>query len=259
MTNTKKSGIIIVSNQTNVSSNTIRSRREQKMIYGYCRISRKTQDIERQVRNIISIYPTAKIYKEAYTGTKVVGRTEWLKIYKYAVSGDTIVFDSVSRMSRDSTDGWELYKALYDRGVNLVFLKEPHINTDVYRKTLKQSIPMTGTDVDCILQGVNQYLMILAQKQIQIAFEQAEKEVQDLHQRTSEGIETARRYGKQIGAVKGKKLHTKQADTVKDVIKKHHKDFGGTLSDLQCMQIANVARNTYYKYKKELLNDIEKN
>ena len=77
------------------------------MIYGYCRISRKTQDIERQVRNIISIYPTAKIYKEAYTGTKVVGRTEWLKIYKYAVSGDTIVFDSVSRMSRRESHHWK--------------------------------------------------------------------------------------------------------------------------------------------------------
>ena len=44
--------------------------------YGYCRISRKTQNIERQVRNIIESYPAAHIVKEAYTGTKIEGRKE---------------------------------------------------------------------------------------------------------------------------------------------------------------------------------------
>ena len=38
----------------------------------------------------------------------------------------------------------------------------------------------------------------LAKEQIRLAFEQAEKEVQDLHQRTAEGIETARLAGKQM-------------------------------------------------------------
>lgn len=36
-----------------------------------------------------------------------------------------------------------------------------------------------------------------------LAFEQAEKEVQDLHQRTREGIETAGLNGKQIDRSKG--------------------------------------------------------
>lgn len=52
-------------------------------------------------------------------------------------------------------------------------------------------INMTGDKIDLILEGVNQYLMELAREQIRIAFEQAEKEVSDLHQRTKEGIETA--------------------------------------------------------------------
>ena len=29
------------------------------MVYGYCRISRKTQKIERQVENILRVYPEA--------------------------------------------------------------------------------------------------------------------------------------------------------------------------------------------------------
>ena len=43
--------------------------------------------------------------------------------------------------------------------------------------------------------------MSLPKEQIRLAFEQSEKEVQDLHQRTKEGIETARLNGKQSGFV----------------------------------------------------------
>ena len=62
---------------------------------------------------------------------------------------------------------------------------------------------MTGTNVDFILEGVNKYFMLLAKEQIRLAFEQSEKEAQDLHQRTKEGIETARLSGKQIGQRQG--------------------------------------------------------
>ncbi len=34
--------------------------------------------------------------------------------------GDTIIFDSVSRMSRDSEEGYNLYEELFDKGIELV-------------------------------------------------------------------------------------------------------------------------------------------
>ena len=71
-------------------------------VYGYCRISRKEQNIERQVRNIQSEYPEANIIKEAYTGTKVEGRRQFEKLIGTTKAGDVIVFDSVSRMSRNA-------------------------------------------------------------------------------------------------------------------------------------------------------------
>ena len=37
-------------------------------IYGYARISRPIQNIERQIRNILELYPNAHIVKEVYTG-----------------------------------------------------------------------------------------------------------------------------------------------------------------------------------------------
>ena len=220
-------------------------------IYGYARVSTAKQSIERQIRNIERVYPDAVIRREAYTGTKI-DRKEWSKLFAVVRAGDTIVFDSVSRMSRNAEEGFTVYEELYSRGVNLVFLKERHIDTATYRKALESSVPMTGTAVDCILQGVNQYLMALAKEQIRLAFDQAEKEVEDLHQRTREGIQTARLNGKQIGQRQGAKLVTKKSIAAKKIILKHSKDFGGTLADIDVMKLTGLARNTYYKYKAEL-------
>ena len=222
--------------------------------YGYCRKSKPKQNIERQIHNVKAAYPDAIIIEEAYTGT-TINRKEWNKLYKAVKPGDTIVFDSVSRMSRNAEEGFSAYQELYNRGVELVFLKEPHINTATFKKAMETAVPMTGTTVDYILEGINKYLMALAKEQIIIAFNQAEKEVQDLHQRTKEGIETARLNGKQIGQKPGAKLVTKKSVAAKEEIRKHSKDFGGSLNDVDCMKLTGLARNTYYKYKRELKSE----
>lgn len=221
------------------------------MEYGYCRISKAKQSIERQIRNIKAAYPNALIIQEVFTRTRI-DRKEWQKLVSKVKNGDTIIFDSVSRMSGNADDGFAAYEDLFSRGISLVFLKEPHINTDTYKKALQNNVQLTGSNVDYILEGVNKYLMALAQEQIRLAFEQSEKEVEDLHQRTREGIETARLNGKQIGQRKGAKLTTKKSVAAKEIIRKHSQDFNGTLNDMEVMQLTGLARNTYYKYKKEL-------
>lgn len=220
--------------------------------YGYARISTKKQSIERQIRNILDYNNETVIYQEQYTGTKVSGRKEFNKLLKVVKEGDTIIFDSVSRMSRNTQEGTELYFELYNKGVELVFLKESYINTSTYKKALNNNIELTNTSVDSILKGVNEYLMTLAKEQIRIAFEQSEKEVKDLQERTKEGIETARREGKQIGQVEGAKLNVKKSVKAKEQIIKYSKDFKGNLTDVEVMKLVGLARNTYYKYKKEL-------
>ena len=220
-------------------------------IYGYCRISTPKQNIERQERNILAAYPEAKIYKEAYTGT-VMARPRWEALLKVADAGDTIVFDSVSRMSRNAEDGINTYFELYDRGIELVFLKEPHINSKTYSEALERQIPETGEIVDLILDGVNKYLKALAAEQIRLAFAQSQKEVDDLRQRTKEGIETARRAGKQIGQPLGARYYVKKREAARKVIKKHARCFGGTLSDPEVIKLAGVSRKTYYLIKKEM-------
>ena len=226
------------------------------MIYGYCRKSRPSQHIERQIDNIKSAYPSAIIRQESFTGTKIQGRRVFEKLLRDVRAGDTIVFDSVSRMSRNAQEGMETYTELYRRGVELIFLKEPHINTAVYRQALDNQISMTGTMVDSILRGINEYMINLAQQQVKIAFDQAQKEVDDLHQRTSEGMRKAKERGARIGTEKGRTLVTKKSIAAKELIRKHSKTFGGSLSDAQCMKMVGISRNTYYKYKNEIKQEM---
>jgi len=220
--------------------------------YGYARISTEKQSIERQVRNILSRYPAAVIVKESYTGTKI-DRPEFDILLKVAKTGDTIVFDSVSRMSRNAEDGFRCYTDLMDRGIELVFLKEPHINTSAYRKIQNESIPTIGNEIaDCYIEATNKVLRIMARNQIQIAFDQSEKEVADLHQRTREGIITAKLAGKQIGQKQGATLHIKKKDPAKEKILEYYRT---GLKDSDIIKLTGLARNTYYKYKKELRDE----
>lgn len=221
-------------------------------VYGYCRISTTKQSIERQIRNIQAENSKTVIVQEVFTGTKITGRKEWEKLLKKAKAGDTIIFDSVSRMSRNADEGIEVYFKLMDQGVNLIFLKERYIDTDTYKNEIKDRIELTGADEDEIFKGINNYFRKLAKRQIKIAFDQAEKEVADLHQRTREGIETARLNGKQIGRAKGRVITTKKSVEMKEKIQKMAKDFGGNMTDKEVIETLKIARNTYFKYKREL-------
>lgn len=186
-------------------------------VYGYCRISRKKQNIQKQVRNILKEYPDAKLYQEAFTGTKFFGRKEFDKLLKKVKPQDLIVFDEVSRMSRDAEDGVEQYFELFDNGVDLVFLKEPYINTSVYRKTIEETIQSTGNEIaDIYIEATNKVVRLLAKQQIIKAFEQAQKEV----------------------------------------ILKHNLAFGGSLTDKETWTLAGICKTTYYKYKKELEQEL---
>ena len=155
---------------------------------------------------------------------------------------------------------------MYNRGVFLVFLKEPHINTSTYQQAIDSQLSMKINTGDLasdelmagILNAVNGYILNLARKQILLAFEQSEKEVADLHQipagayNIREGIETARLNGKQIGLPAGTKLVTKKSVESKRLIRKYSRDFEGVLSDKECIVLIGISRGSYYKYKQEL-------
>src|SRR5699024_10114414 len=136
--------------------------------YGYCRVSTMKQSIERQIRNIKAEYPDAVIVTDEYTGTKL-DRPGWTKVYNAAKAGDVIVFDSVSRMSRDAEEGFQVYEELFRRGVELIFLKERHIDTATYKKAIDGQVQLAINSgnvaadelIGSITDAINRYLLAL--------------------------------------------------------------------------------------------------
>lgn len=171
----------------------------EEIIIGVARKSTEKQNIQRQVRNIQEKYPQARIIKITCSGSKVIGYEEFERVINEVKENKSnknykLVFDSASRMSRDSEGGCSLYEDLFNNNVCIEFLKEPYINTDVYKKAIDNQIKInlnTGnkaTDklMNTIIQALNDYSLELAKDQIKKVFDQAQKELEDLHQRTAE-------------------------------------------------------------------------
>lgn len=239
--------------------------------YGYCRVSTKHQELARQITNITKEYPDAIIVEEKYTGT-TSERPKWQNLINQKIKkGDTIIFDSVSRMSRNAEEGMHDYEMLYEMGVNLIFLKEPHIDTNVYRATLETRINEVGNEIaDEYIKATNRVLMILARNQVKIAFETAQKEVDEKRRCVSEGIKEVQKQNEkylvngefdkivQIGQKKGSILNVKKKEPIKREILKKSKDFEGSYTDKDLIKVLGIARNTYYKYKKEVFEETMK-
>ena len=98
--------------------------------------------------------------------------------------------------------------------------------------------------------------MALAKQQIFLAFQSAEAEVDYLHQRVSEGVRIAQAEGKRIGTPKGSRLTTKKSLEMKKLIQEKSKYFNGSINDQDLIKITGLAPNTFYKYKRELLEEI---
>ena len=230
-------------------------------LYAYVRVSTRQQSLNRQIDNIMSAddgaYVGALFFSDKFTGS-TLDRPEWNRLYRRLQPGDTVVFDSVSRLSRDAEEGAALYEELYQRGINLIFLNDPHCNTECYRQAAA-NIPATGNEItDIYIKATNKVLMLLARKQITIAFEQAEKERLDIQTRVRDGMRAAKQEAalhgieKTYGLAPGTKLTTRKSIAAKAIIMKHSKNFNGTLTDPEVIKLCGISRNTYYRYKQQL-------
>ena len=90
---------------------------EIAMKYGYARVSTTGQDLEAQIQ-ALKKEGCEKIYKEKFTGTKKE-RPEFQKLLKELKKGDTLVVTKLDRFARSASEGMEIIKGLFDRGVNV--------------------------------------------------------------------------------------------------------------------------------------------
>jgi len=228
--------------------------------YGYVRVSTMQQKTQRQIDNIKSFDADAIIYEEKQSGKDIENRAVFRKLLDKVRPGDTIIFDEVSRMSRNADEGYDLYMELMGQDINLVFLKERHIDTDEYKRRAQDHIARVSYSNEKMENLINGILDLVAdferenlKDNIRLAFQQAEHERLFLIKRVKEG---KARSEKPQGRPEGSRnIKTDKADHIKKVIREQSKDLDGKFSDAKIMReyLQGTARNTYYKYKKELV------
>jgi hypothetical protein len=84
------------------------------------------------------------------------------------------------------------------------------------------------------------------------------KKAINLSEATKAGIQKARERGVQIGRKAGDTYETKKSIQSKELIKELNYDFNGTLSNEETYKKIGISRNSFYKYKKEMLEELKK-
>lgn len=107
------------------------------MKIGYARVSTQDQNLDRQLDNLRAA-GCERIFNEKMTGTKS-DRPELKTMLLTLRSGDILVIDSFSRLSRSTKDLLQLVEQLTNMGVHLVSLKE---NLDTTTATGKLMLTM---------------------------------------------------------------------------------------------------------------------
>lgn len=240
--------------------------KNEKMIVGYARVSTPKQSLRRQIENLKAAYPDIVVISEVYTGS-TDNRPKWKKLMRQCRAGivSKLVFDEVSRFSRNAEEAIVEYKELYELGIELEFLKEPHINSKIYRDASERKINIategmdaeTAALINTVIGGLNDYLLSVAEKQIYLAFEHAQKERELLAKRTSEGLKQAKLMGSKVGRQQGQKLETRKAKRAKRIIRNHYELLGGELTATQCYTLAQITKSTFYRYLTEMRQEDE--
>ena len=135
-------------------------------IYGYVRVSTIQQKVERQINNIIGFNGDAIIISEKQSGKDIDNRAEFKTLLNKVSPGDTIIFDEVSRMSRNADEGFSLYMELMSRGISLVFLKERHIDTDEYKRRAQKHIEKVSSSNKKMDNLINEILELVDRKSV---------------------------------------------------------------------------------------------
>ena len=152
------------------------------MIYGYIRVSTDGQSVENQklaIKNYCRVRRLRKIQwiSETISGTKKPEKRKLGKLLNQTQENDTIVVTELSRLGRSLMMILDVLQELLERGVKLIAIKEGYeLGDNIQSKVLAFAFGLS-----------------------------AEIEHTLLSERTKQGLERARKEGKQIGRLKGQR------------------------------------------------------
>ncbi|ANS52107.1 integrase [Bacillus thuringiensis] len=194
--------------------------------FGYVRVSSKDQNEERQIENMKYLgIEDRDIFIDKMSG-KNMKRENYQMLKRLARTGDTIVFDSLTRLGRSMNDVLEEFRYFEQQRINLQFIKEPFINVNYNGETTN----------DVIQQAVQKATLTILS-----AF--AEKERQDIKQRQAEGIALAKKKGKHLG---------RPPVQITDQFMEAYREWqSGKMTAVGAMRKYDIKRSSFYKLVKE--------
>ncbi|EOP68100.1 MULTISPECIES: recombinase family protein [Bacillus] len=195
-------------------------------IFGYVRVSSKDQNEERQIQNMKDLgIEERDIFIDKESG-KNMERENYQMLKRLVRTGDTIVFDSLTRLGRNMNDTLEEFRYYEKHKVNLQFIKEPYINVNY-----------TGESTNDVIQSAIQKATLT----ILSAF--AEKERIDIKQRQAEGIALARKQGKRLGRP--------PVEITEEFMDAYKEWKSGSITAVGAMKKYGIKRSSFYKLAKQ--------
>ncbi|MFJ7832608.1 recombinase family protein [Peribacillus sp. NPDC097284] len=148
-------------------------------IFGYVRVSSKDQNEARQIETMKREgIDERDTYIDKASG-KNFDRPKYQLLKQMVREGDTVIFDSITRMGRNMNETMNEYDWFVEKNVQLRFIKEPMINT-------------SNEQEDIMKQAIQKIILTLL-----TAF--AEKERDEIRTRQAEGIAIAQTKGIKFG------------------------------------------------------------
>ncbi|MBU4642782.1 recombinase family protein [Bacillus toyonensis] len=194
--------------------------------FGYVRVSSKDQNEERQIENMKCLgIEVRDIFIDKQSG-KNMKRENYQMLKRLARTGDTIIFDSLTRLGRSMNDVLEEFRYYEQQQINLQFIKEPFINVNYSGESTN----------DIIQQAVQKATLTILS-----AF--AEKERNDIKQRQAEGIALAKKQGKSLGRP--------PVQITEQFIEAYEEWQSGKITAIGAMRKYDIKRSSFYKLVKE--------
>ena len=203
---------------------------------GKQKFTRQEQAIERWQRENRTEITERRIYKDDASG-KSFNRKSWKELENDINTGDTIVFKDLCRFTRERDNGYKKYIELLNKGINLIFLDNPTLNTDYINSMqhtankMKENSIIGGMTLEFVIK-----LLLVTE------LDRAEQERIITSKRIVDGIKSSnKKSGRPVGKI------DKMSKELESDIKKLINDRSIKYVDL--MRKHNISRNTLKKYE----------
>lgn len=194
---------------------------KKNKIYGYARISTKKQNIQRQIDQLIENGVEERdIIKDCSKGSNF--NRDGYKALKNTLleEGDTLLITSVDRLGRNKKATQREYNALVKKGVNIGFIENPELNSDVCNK-----------------------------KDLALESYMAQKELEKIKKRQRQGIDSmpVNSDGKKYSAKTGNLMGRPPVEYPENFIEEYELYKSGQISAKEAQEKLGLKKNSFYK------------